>query len=127
MAEKMTDNNAKVYEGLTARQQLNLFRNLYYNEGNATEKGIIANAINDILPQFNRQKAEIERLMQKLQQPQAVKCKDNEVKCKDCEYLMFSDMYGECSKCYKGIVNPNDSCGKGKLRKGRTKNDKERT
>lgn len=36
-----------------------------------------------------------------------------DVKCKDCEYLMFSDMYGECSKGYKGIVQPNDSCGKG--------------
>lgn len=39
------------------------------------------------------------------------------VKCKDCKYLMFSDCYGECSKAYKGIVQPNDSCGKGKLRK----------
>ena len=41
---------------------------------------------------------------------------DNDVKCKDCEYLMFSDCYGECRKAYKGIVNPNDSCGKGKKR-----------
>lgn len=48
----------KVYENLTARQQLNLFRGLYYNDGNATEKGIIANAINDILPEYNRLKAE---------------------------------------------------------------------
>ena len=40
----------------------------------------------------------------------------NAVKCKDCEYLMFSDMYGECSKNYKGIVSPDDSCGKGKLK-----------
>lgn len=42
----------------------------------------------------------------------------NAVKCKECEYLMFSDMYGECSKNYKGIVSPNDSCGKGKLKGG---------
>ena len=41
-----------------------------------------------------------------------------EVKCKDCEYLMFSDCYGECSKAYKGIVSPDDSCGKGKLKGG---------
>lgn len=34
----------------------------------------------------------------------------DEVKCKDCQYLMFSDCYGECKKGYKGIVNPNDSC-----------------
>lgn len=39
-----------------------------------------------------------------------------EVKCLDCEYLMFSDFYGECSKAYKGIVRPWDSCGKGKRR-----------
>lgn len=39
-----------------------------------------------------------------------------EVKCKDCEYLMFSDCYGECSKAYKGIVSPNDSCEYGKRR-----------
>ena len=42
----------------------------------------------------------------------------NDVKCKECEYLMFSDCYGECRKGYKGIVNPDGSCGKGK-RKGR--------
>lgn len=59
----MTDNEIiKAYDGLTANQQLNLYRNLYYNQGGATEKGIIANAINDILPKYNRQKAEIERL-----------------------------------------------------------------
>ncbi len=42
-----------------------------------------------------------------------------EVKCKDCEFLMFSDFEGECSKCYKGIVSPNDSCGKGKRREAK--------
>ena len=57
-------------------------------------------------------KEENEWGMQKLQQPQG----DNEVKCKECEYLMFSDCYGECRKAYKGIVNPNASCGKGKKR-----------
>ena len=40
--------------------------------------------------------------------------KKQEVKCKDCEYLMFSDCYGECLKAYKGVVSPDDSCGKGK-------------
>lgn len=38
----------------------------------------------------------------------------NKVCCKDCEYLMFSDFYGECKKGYKeGIVSPGDSCGRG--------------
>lgn len=56
----------KAYEGLTPNQQLNLFRNLYYNDGYATERGIIANAINDILPEYHRQKAEIERLTENI-------------------------------------------------------------
>ena len=38
---------------------------------------------------------------------------DEIVHCKDCKYLMFSDCYGECSKAYKGIVRPDDSCGHG--------------
>lgn len=41
---------------------------------------------------------------------------NNDIHCIDCEYLMFSDCYGECSKGYKGIVQPNDCCGKGKLK-----------
>ena len=51
-----------------------------------------------------------------------IKCRavPKKVVCKDCEYLMFSDCYGECSKAYKGIVSPNDSCGKGKLRASKT-------
>lgn len=58
---KFTDEEIiQAYEGLTSNQQLNLFRNLYYNDGYTTERGIIANAINDILPQFHHQKAEIE-------------------------------------------------------------------
>ena len=40
----------------------------------------------------------------------------NQVKCKECEYLEITGCYGECSKAYKGIVNPNDSCGRGKLK-----------
>lgn len=40
------------YNGLTAVEQLNLYRNKYYSDGNATERGIIANAINDVLPRL---------------------------------------------------------------------------
>lgn len=38
----------------------------------------------------------------------------NMTKCIDCKHLMFSDCYGECSKAYKGVVQPWDSCEKGK-------------
>ena len=34
----------------------------------------------------------------------------NPIHCKDCQHLMFSDCYGECSKGHKGIVKPDDSC-----------------
>ena len=52
----------KAYEDLTSNQQLNLFRNLYYNDGFSTEKGIVANAINDILPKYCKQQEEIDSL-----------------------------------------------------------------
>ena len=35
------------------------------------------------------------------------------VHCKDCKYLMFSDMYGECSQGHMGIVWPGDFCSYG--------------
>ena len=37
---------------LTPVEILNDFRNRYYNDGNNTERGIVANAINDILPRM---------------------------------------------------------------------------
>lgn len=39
---------------------------------------------------------------------------NSRIYCKDCKYLMFSDCCGECSKGYKGIVNPYDYCKHGK-------------
>lgn len=40
----------------------------------------------------------------------------NDVKCIDCEYLELELPYAVCSKAHKGIVAPDDSCGKGKLK-----------
>lgn len=40
--------------------------------------------------------------------------KKNDVKCIECEYLELELPYGVCSKAYKGMVSPDDSCGKGK-------------
>lgn len=39
--------------------------------------------------------------------------KVEEIKCIDCKHRMFSDMYCECSKGYKGIVQPWDGCEHG--------------
>ena len=71
----MNDANiVNAFEGLTPTKQLKLFRNLYYNEGYATERGIIANAINDILPEYSSQKAENERLKEKVKGFQELWC-----------------------------------------------------
>ena len=37
----------------------------------------------------------------------------NYVNCGECKHRMFSDMYCECSKGYKGIVQPWDGCEHG--------------
>lgn len=37
---------------------LNAFRNKYYTDGNNTENGIVANALNDILPEYVKLKRE---------------------------------------------------------------------
>ena len=63
----MIGNELKVYDGLTPRQQLNLFRNLYYNDGNATEYGIIANAINDYFTADVAPKSEVAREIEALE------------------------------------------------------------
>ena len=39
---------------------------------------------------------------------------ENKIECRQCQYLMFSDCYGECSKGnISGAVKPHFSCGKG--------------
>ena len=42
----------KAVEGMTAEEVLNYYRNLYHAEPNSTEHGIVANALNDILPRM---------------------------------------------------------------------------
>lgn len=62
--QKLVADNETIqeYEGLTPEQQLNLFRNKYYTDGSATERGIIANAINEILPLYYCQLKYIDNL-----------------------------------------------------------------
>lgn len=44
---------------------LNWYRNLYHTENSNTERGIMARAINELLPEYCRQKAEIDILIRK--------------------------------------------------------------
>ena len=46
------------------------------------------------------------------------------VYCKDCEFLMYSDCYGECRRGYLGIVRPRDYCSRG-LRREEGKHDQD--
>lgn len=56
---------AEKTENMSAIEILNYYRNLYYAEPQVTERGIVANTINDVLNLVNRQKAEIEKLKSK--------------------------------------------------------------
>ena len=67
---------------------LNWYRNLYHCESETTERGVMARAINDILPEYARQKAEIERLQEAGKE--AVSCFTRmeslyKIKCKELE------------------------------------------
>ncbi|MBR2848789.1 MAG: hypothetical protein IKB87_04980 [Clostridia bacterium] len=49
---------------MTAAEILNCYRNRYRAEPQVTERGIVANAINDILSQYHNQKADIKKLQE---------------------------------------------------------------
>ena len=85
----MIGNELKAYDGLTSRQQLNLFRNLYYNDGNATEYGIIANAINDYFTADVVPKSEVDRLQAEVK----VLTKNS-----------ITSKYPCCVSCSKGLI-----------------------
>ena len=51
--------------GEDSAEILNWYRNLYHCESTTTERGIMARAINDILPKYVSQKAEIDILIRK--------------------------------------------------------------
>ena len=44
------------YDGMTAVEKLNYYRNYYHTDGDNTEAGVIADAINEILPEYVRLK-----------------------------------------------------------------------
>ncbi len=78
---------AEITNDMSEIEILNYYRNLYYTEPQVTERGIVANAINDMLDFIDRQKAEIERLLQKLQQAKSEAIKEFAEKLKKRFYL----------------------------------------
>lgn len=81
---------AKATKNLSAVEILNYYRNLYYAEPQVTERGIVANAINDILPSM----AEV-------------------VRCKDCKFYQTDHW---CTRVALGIMYENDFCSYGERR-----------
>lgn len=69
------------YEGMTAVEKLNHYRNYYHTDGDNTEAGVIADAINEILPEYVRMKeaASVD--------PMAIIKKAREVLGKKYEYI----------------------------------------
>lgn len=53
-------------KGQNSEDILNWYRNLYFHENDDTEKKIMADAVNDILPRYIAQKEKIENLKQEL-------------------------------------------------------------
>ena len=70
------------YKDMTAVEKLNKYRNCYYTEGDNTEAGVIANAINEILPEYVRIKETSVAV-----DPMAIIKKAREVLGKKYEYI----------------------------------------
>ena len=70
------------YAGMTAVEKLNHYRNYYHADGDNTEAGVIANAINEILPEYVRLKADATAV-----DPMAIIKKAREVLGKKYEYI----------------------------------------
>ena len=78
---------AETTKNMTAAEILNYYRNCYYAEPQVTERGIVANAINDILPNM-----------------------EEVVRCKDCKFWGYGD-------CYRlELSRPDDFCSYGERR-----------
>lgn len=77
---------------------LNDYRNLYHAESSSTEQYKVANAINDILPEFCR-------LIESDAEPV--------VRCKDCKYFMKYNGGPMCNRGLITAVKENHYCGYG--------------
>ena len=70
------------YDGMTAVEKLNHYRNYYHTDGDNTEAGVIADAINEILPEYVRLKESATTV-----DPMAVIKKAREVLGKKYDYI----------------------------------------
>lgn len=67
---------AEKTSNMSAVEILNYYRNLYYTEPQVTERGIVANAIDDVLGIINSQKEEIEQWQEEANSWQTLFCQE---------------------------------------------------
>ena len=79
---------AKEAKRLSARDILNYYRNLYYKEPIWTERGIVADAINKLLPKLSRTTTTVDAV--------------EVVRCKDCKHRKNPE---ECPMCFTEVVD----------------------
>lgn len=89
---------AEKTSNMSAVEILNYYRNLYYTEPQVTERGIVANAIYDVLGIINSQKEEIEQWQEEANSWQTCFCKeiDNREEIKAEAYKEFAERIREC-------------------------------
>lgn len=106
------------YKNMTSMEIVNLYRNKYYNDGNNTEQGVVANAINDILPNYVRMLAEktgaVSRDLDKriVSMAEANIILGNMVKSKDEEIDRLRKQLKERSDKRYYIIHPDDYIGR---------------
>ena len=77
---------------------LNTFRNKYYTDGNNSENGIVANAIDEILPEYVRLKR---KGTQEVKHGRWERTDDGAARCTSCKRKMYPYLYGyaHCPLC----------------------------
>jgi hypothetical protein len=85
-------------EGMSAGEVLNYYRNLYHAKPQSTEHGIVANALNDILPRMIATSCKAEDVVEV-------------VRCKDCD--VPHNRWTGCPNMNGMIPPPDFYCAKG--------------
>lgn len=93
---------AEKTSNMSAVEILNYYRNLYYAEPQVTERGIMANAINDVLGIINSQKEEIEQWQEEANNWQTIACQQS------VDVLSFSELienaYKQGANAFAAVV-----------------------
>jgi hypothetical protein len=109
------------YDDMTAIEILNYYRNYHYADGSNTESGILANAINEILPELIGLRATMEivrtRIPSLLEDAEFNSFSDSKrcLYCISSKIADGSDRILACYNCHgrvgkRTLLSPEDSC-----------------